>query len=355
MATTIVIAVNNNAYSIFINDLGLTIPASSQRNLTDLFQLHELVDSEDLYNLVNTDELVINNGTETLNKTSSLDHIRRETDYEDDIDIDPHEIDGHTDVPTKPTTGSKIIIDRDGIIEWGDGPIGSSGFRKGLSFWGDPTYNGRIPLLGWYDKINSGSQQPPESLSSGSPITTVFKLFHSHVVLNILTSSGTPFTIRITGTTVDEPSGDFTFGDTEDLTITGNGYFQSAKSFVEEVDLEILEASKSCTLDIYKTTYWDNGNVDFLIKGIRLEWTPDQNNWDFDLKLYHHLNSGELYEIDSVTFFSTDTIQRAADGESGKYKRIDYDRFVNGNNMEGLIMTLDQQGIGTFFLEIKYE
>lgn len=352
---TIIIAKNNGSVTKSIDDLGIEIIAYSQRNLTEVFQVYEVCGSLSLKTLVSSGDLIINNGTIDLNMSDSLEHIKQETHYEDEENVDPHEIDGHTDIPTKPTTGKKLIRVNDGIVEWIDGPVGEGGFRKGLSFWGNPTYNGEIQILGWYNKINTGIEQLPEDLLSENPITTEVKLFHSHVVLEILTSSNIPFTIRITGTTVDEPTGTYTENDTEDLDIIGNGYYQSLKSFISNIQLEIIELNKSCTLDIYKTTYWDNGNNDFVIKGIRLEWTPDQNNWDFNLTLYHHLSNGDMHEIDVIEFFSTDTILRAADGESGKYKRIDYDCFIEGYTCEGLIIKLDQRGIGNFFLEIKYE
>lgn len=78
MAITI-IAKNVTGDNIDIEDLGITIAAGSQSELSDLFTLTEITNSLNLYNLVNDESLVINDGSSDLNKDLALDWITLET------------------------------------------------------------------------------------------------------------------------------------------------------------------------------------------------------------------------------------------------------------------------------------
>lgn len=223
-----------------------------------------------------------------------------------------------------------------------------------LVFTGHPNYNGAIRLLGWYIKTNdTPPNDGPYDLSSGNPIQALKAGYHSHWVMNIITVNGTPFTVNVSGTCVDESTGIYTEED-EDITVTGTGYYQSETSFMDTSTFSISEAGKSCTMDIYKTTYWDAGNRNFTLEGCRIEWEPDQLNWNFNLKIYHFHHDGSLHLVDAIDFDDTDPIPRAAKYEPGKYKRTDYNHFINGNNSEGLVLYLDQNSISNFYLELRY-
>ena len=132
-----------------------------------------------------------------------------------------------------------------------------------LQFISNPTYNGELHLLGWYTQTDSSA-----SLSSGSPITASNKGFHSHFVMDVSNLTGAPFTIDVSGVTVNEVTGVYS-SDSESVTISGAGYYQTAKSFIDEPTFTIVESSKSCTLDIYKSTYWDHANECFTVTGCR--------------------------------------------------------------------------------------
>lgn len=220
----------------------------------------------------------------------------------------------------------------------------------GIYFDAAPTFNGLLYTLGWYIEVNSAA-----SLTSASPVTAGENGYHCHWVFNISGATGLPFTLRVTGTSVDEASGALTPGDTEDLNITADGYYQTAKSWVDASQFSIVEATKSCTMDVHRITYWDRGNTDFRITGCRLEWTPDAILWSFRLRLLHILNDGSINLIDDVTFANTDSPLRAEKDMPGKYKRGDYDRTFQGAVKEGLVVEIDQLGIGAFFLEVKYD
>lgn len=226
-----------------------------------------------------------------------------------------------------------------------------------LTWAGHPTYDGDIYILGWHEKVDNtppNSPDDPFNLSSGEMVMSPKKAFHTHIVPNILTISGTlPFTLTISGTVVDEAAGTHS-QQFENITVTGTGYYQSAKSFVDEPQFRIVESSKGCTFDIYRSTYWDAANQNFIVRGCRLEWTPDQPNWLMDIHIYYHYADGSLHLIDEIHFDENDTYIRADDGESGKYKRTDYYYPIHGADSEGIIITMDQRAIGHYYFELKY-
>ncbi|RLB71279.1 MAG: hypothetical protein DRH04_02040 [Deltaproteobacteria bacterium] len=80
----IIIAKNTSDQDIEIPDLGISIPARDQRNLTNEFSLDELDQSSDLKALIEAEQIVINDGTQDLNKDDALDQVSLETVYVDE-------------------------------------------------------------------------------------------------------------------------------------------------------------------------------------------------------------------------------------------------------------------------------
>ena len=119
--------------------------------------------------------------------------------------------------------------------------------------------------------------------------------------------------------------------------------------------LSIVEASKSCTIDIYRTTYWDRGNRGFTVKGVRMEWLPAAAVWSINLKVRHVAVDGTISDIVDVTFADDDTNPRAENGKPGKYKRTDFSTFIDGQLAQGLIVVIDQTSINEVYLEVVYE
>lgn len=211
-----------------------------------------------------------------------------------------------------------------------------------------PTANETLDILGWYEQTNNS-----ESLTSINPITASISGYHSHYSIN-LSSVSDPFTLRATGTSIEESTGNLNIGDIEDLEITGNGYVQTSKSWITAPEFSIVEGSKSATIDIYRNSYWDHGNRDFTIDGIRMEWIPNVSNWDITIEILKVNNDGSLSHIDSTAFDNTDNPPRCEAGKTGKHKRLDYNTFVEGSANEGIILIVDQTGIKYIYLEIKY-
>lgn len=245
-----------------------------------------------------------------------------------------------------------ITIDDSGNITTPEGAtingVDVAALGLALYFSQAPTANGLIRLLGWYIQTNAAA-----SLTSAAPVTAGGPGYHSHFVLDVSAASGLPFTIRITGVSIDESTGVETPADTEDLSITANGFYQSTKSWADAVEFSIVEAAKSCTIDVYRITYWDCGNKNFTLDGVRLEWEPDAVSWSIRLRILHVQDDGSAVEIDNVVFANTDAVPRAEKDQPGKYKRGDYDTAMMGASKEGIVIEVDQSGIGSFFLEAK--
>lgn len=84
MATIIV--KNGGGTSVDIDDLGISIPATSQRTLVQdqvgEFTIDELDASQNLYDLVNAGTLVLNDGSADLSSSDGITHVKIDTDWE---------------------------------------------------------------------------------------------------------------------------------------------------------------------------------------------------------------------------------------------------------------------------------
>lgn len=211
-----------------------------------------------------------------------------------------------------------------------------------------PTENNTISLLGWNIQTNTA-----ENLTNATPITAGEPGYHSHFIIDVSGATGLPFDITVTGRSVDEATGTTTPGDTEIINVTANGYYQTTKSWIDAVIFSVI-AGKSCTIDVYRNTYWDRGNENFTVHGCRMEWKPDAGSWSIRIEILSVNDDGSITVIDDVTFASTDSILRASNGKYGKYKRGDYDKYINGANKEGIIVRVDVNNISDFYIEVKY-
>jgi hypothetical protein len=79
----IVIAKNNTAGTINIQDLGISLATAEIINLTNFYKFFELVMSNDLKALVSAGTVTINDGVSDLNIADGLDHLKVESEYYD--------------------------------------------------------------------------------------------------------------------------------------------------------------------------------------------------------------------------------------------------------------------------------
>ncbi len=83
MVDTIIIIKNYDIVNHTIQDLGITFDASSQITLSEYFDDSDIIDSNDLDTLINSGDLVVNNGTKDLNITDGIRHVNYQTELED--------------------------------------------------------------------------------------------------------------------------------------------------------------------------------------------------------------------------------------------------------------------------------
>jgi hypothetical protein len=246
------------------------------------------------------------------------------------------------DIEAAVTTMSGTLQDQiDGIT---DGTA-----RKYLMWGQSPNFNGELDLLGWYD-----SPHTDQTIDSDTPFMCDVVGFHSHFILNFTATSGTPFTLTASGTIVDEVTATYS-GSEENITVSGSGYYQTVASFIDAPTFTIIEDNKSGTFDVWRTTYWDNGNIDFTVRGCRLEWVPDGATWEIIIDVLKVFDDGHVETIDHIHFTHLDEVARADREIHGKYKRTDYNTFCNGGNNEGLVVLLDQTNMNHFHFMLQYE
>ena len=82
MAITI-IATNNTAGIITLDDLGIELSSSESRNLSDTFDTDEIIHSNDLKNNVISGDIGINDGIDDLSIQNALYHLNIESEYQD--------------------------------------------------------------------------------------------------------------------------------------------------------------------------------------------------------------------------------------------------------------------------------
>jgi len=79
----IIIAKNIDTADVTIEDLGITIPLSGQRTLTDTFDYSDISESDNLYDAIFNDDITLNDGVGDLNKSDALKYLNPTTEYTD--------------------------------------------------------------------------------------------------------------------------------------------------------------------------------------------------------------------------------------------------------------------------------
>lgn len=219
-----------------------------------------------------------------------------------------------------------------------------------LQFTGNPTADGEIRVLAWYKEVDLGV-----SLTSASPYIPTNPGFGSDFVFDVSNVVGTPFTITVSGTIADHDTSELeSFIDY--ITISGSAYYRTSERFIDAPTVSIVEASKSCNMDVYRVFSWDFHERDFLIHSLVVEFVPDQNNWTFDFLLCKHSSNGLKTPIVEFNFDSTDDVLRASLDEIGSYQKFVIDEFIYGSENEGIsICITDQRAIGYFYIELFLE
>ena len=210
-----------------------------------------------------------------------------------------------------------------------------------------PTYNGEINWLGWYEQLNTN-----QSLNSSNPRTSTRAGYGSHFATNVTNANGLPFNITVTGHSIDEATGTITSNDTEVINITANGYYQTDKAWVGTVTLSVA-SGKSCTITLYRTTYWTYNNQDFNLSNIRIEFMPSSATWKLETIIYKVENSGDLTQLFNKNLQSSDTYPLASENISGKYEQ-ELSSIISGSQNEGIIVVVDQTSLYNFNLELGY-
>lgn len=220
-----------------------------------------------------------------------------------------------------------------------------------LSWQSFPSVNGAVDHLGWYRQTDASA-----ALASGAPVLASVAGFHSRWAINVTGAVGLPFTIRITGRSIDRDTGVETPADTEDIAVAANGYYQSTKWWLDGATISIVEGAKSCTIDVWRITYWENGDINFTVKGYVLKWTPSNPTWAITFSMYKINDDGSRTSIDSVTYTNGDPVPRAANGEPGSHKRGGFSTLIQPSTLkEGLQIDVSTTNLKDYYAEVCYE
>ena len=213
-----------------------------------------------------------------------------------------------------------------------------------------PDVNGDMYLLGGYIQTDTG-----EALASGTPITASLPYFNARMAIAVTAASGAPFTIRVTGTSVNQDTGATTTSDTEDIAISGNGTYITTKHWLNAPQVSILEAAKSCTVALYRALAYQMNGKRLQIRSVTTTWMPDNPVWDITITVYKVAANGLVSTLHTFTKDSTDTPPWADEGEPGRFREGAIDTWVDGSQGEGIVVTCDQNRLGWLLLEIEYD
>lgn len=213
----------------------------------------------------------------------------------------------------------------------------------------NPTENS-MNLFGWYVLTDSAA-----ALSSASPVTISKSCYNSRCVMNVSSSVGLPYNLQIMGISIDNATETETPADIENILVESNGYFQTEKFWLDAVTISIMQPAKSCTMDVYKVSYWNDKNRDITVIGSAMTWIPNGNNWNVGLKFSAIQSDGSLVNIEDVSFTNTDSPPRAALDTPGRYQRTDYSFPLLGfDKKEGLFVTITYDAISSIMLSFQF-
>jgi len=236
-----------------------------------------------------------------------------------------------------------------------------------------------MPLTGVVDDVVplTGSLRLEDTGATGS-VASEWALSNQHFWMNVnsITGSGT---VTISGSSLSESTAVVVEGDTETMTVSTTGGYQSDKKWWEIGNIDIPVGISAINYDYGEVGYVDLGNRDFAILGYRCEAVSAADNADFNLIIQKVKDNGskkaEIVTLEDIGIDSegggdeisdnlrTGADDRSFDPKSGTiwpnnaqmvFKQLDFkDYFQNDefkclaeNNAEGYIIRIEGQGGG---------
>jgi hypothetical protein len=208
---------------------------------------------------------------------------------------------------------------------------------------------GSFDLLGFYELIVTS-----QSITSAAPYVATDEFYNAQACINVTSASGAPFTLRITGTSVDETAGTTTPADTEDIAVAANGDYASDKKWLTAPTFSIVEGSKSCVVEINRTRYWDNNNNNYRLLGSKWQFVPQSASWSFTYTILKINTNGTTTLIETRTVANTDSPPWGEPGKSSVLKRTDYNTDVDGSGKEGIIVQFSNVSMTYITADLRY-
>ena len=230
-----IIVKNSSGSPIFINDLGISIPAQGQVELSELFGLPTLWESNDLYTLVSDDDLVVNDGTDDLDTIPGLNWISISEE-----EAGGQKLEDHIDVSAPPSSGKYILESDDETYGWIETPASQSSSVKNIyitfgsrdsNYWNvdGTTYwiACRFVFLG-SDILGTPTTFECIGLTeSSSTITVMLMDYTNNLEIATVTTSSTDAAIMTTTSIANIPTGKAIFG----IRAKNSGIFKDGKLF----------------------------------------------------------------------------------------------------------------------------
>ena len=202
---------------------------------------------------------------------------------------------------------------------------------------------------GGFYEFDSGN----DDFSVAATWGTAGKSYAAHVGFVQGAVSANEITIRVTGTSIDDATGE-TLADTEDIVISAgaaNRYFETAKKWNGQVTIVTI-AGTAVAFNHGWVKYWDHQNRDFVVTGLEALWDSDSASPGSDIALIHHSSAGWTYQASGGPLHSH-VAERSADHTDddndlgyGAWKKTGLSVAVNGRNSEGILFHITSAGTG---------
>lgn len=216
---------------------------------------------------------------------------------------------------------------------------------KSEKFWGFASPSGSSGIFHWggFHKHSPSANDFSGGPSFGS--ANVSYAAHFFIVLGAATVD--ELTLTITGTSINDTA-TRTTSDTQNIVIptstSADAYYETSKKWLGAVVVTVASGTaKICDYGYAK--HWDNGNTDFIVKGLEVTWLAGATDTAPNIELHHHKFTGWTYTGTGATppapiaAMATDhgTESQTVNNEPGAWKRTNLDTAVSGSGSEGIM------------------
>ena len=232
------------------------------------------------------------------------------------------------------TTGWQIVTMQDGVdgLYTNGAKFGKAVEYSVLTWPSADLANKTVQMFGTEHILDEAGV----AINSGA--TDTFTAYNSHIVLDVTTFTTTG-TVSVGGQRVFEDTGNLSNW-VENITVDNTGCYQTSAKFLGACSNYTADAD--IVANVFRTSYFDFQNRDFIVSNVRMGWKPSSPTWNVQAEVYLIDNNGLTNPLvnGNLDFASSDTPVRAANGVIGHAKANVNSRLILGSQNEGIVVRI---------------